>query len=44
MNDTAQPEQPKAELTGSRQVPSWPHEQKANLASTTYQSGKLFRG
>lgn len=42
MNDTALPEQPKVELTGSRQFPSWLREQKASLAFTTYQSGKLF--
>ncbi len=42
MNDTTLPEQPKVELTGSRQFPSWLREQKASLAFTTYQSGKLF--
>ena len=36
------PEQPKVELTGSRQFTSWLVEQKASLAFTTYQSGKLF--
>ena len=33
---------PELELTGSRQFTSWLHEQKASLAFTTYQSGKLF--
>ena len=37
--DTTRPE---LELTGSRQFTSWLHEQKASLAFTTYQSGKLF--
>ena len=42
MADNASPEQPKVELTGSRQFTSWLDEQKASLAFTTYQSGKLF--
>jgi len=33
---------PELELTGSRQFTSWLVEQKASLAFTTYQSGKLF--
>jgi uncharacterized protein (TIGR03032 family) len=33
---------PALELTGSRQFTSWLHEQRASLAFTTYQSGKLF--
>lgn len=33
---------PELELTGSRQFTSWLTEQKASLAFTTYQSGKLF--
>jgi uncharacterized protein (TIGR03032 family) len=33
---------PQLELTGSRQFTSWLTEQKASLAFTTYQSGKLF--
>ena len=40
--DNALPEQPKVELTGSRQFTSWLQEQKASLAFTTYQSGKLW--
>lgn len=35
-------EQPRLELTGSRQFTAWLAEQKASLAFTTYQSGKLF--
>lgn len=42
MADNTTPEPPKVELTGSRQFTSWLHEQKASLAFTTYQSGKLF--
>jgi len=38
----ALPGQPQVELTGSRQFTSWLDEQKASLAFTTYQSGKLF--
>src|ERR1043165_4960111 len=33
---------PELELMGSRQFNSWLAEQKASLAFTTYQSGKLF--
>jgi len=36
------PTPPELELTGSRQFTSWLTEQKASLAFTTYQSGKLF--
>jgi uncharacterized protein (TIGR03032 family) len=36
------PEQPKVEITGSRQFNAWLLESKASLAFTTYQSGKLF--
>lgn len=42
MADNDLREQPRVELTGSRQFASWLHEQKASLAFTTYQSGKLF--
>jgi uncharacterized protein (TIGR03032 family) len=35
-------QKPELELTGSRQLTSWLIEQKASLAFTTYQSGKLF--
>ncbi len=42
MAETAPPRQPTVELNASRQFPSWLHEQKASLAFTTYQSGKLF--
>ena len=35
-------EQPKLELTGSRQFPAWLAEHKLSLAFTTYQTGKLF--
>ena len=42
MADNELPEPAKVELTGSRQFTSWLHEQKASLAFTTYQSGKLF--
>jgi uncharacterized protein (TIGR03032 family) len=34
--------EPQLELTGSRQFTSWLAEQRASLAFTTYQSGKLF--
>jgi uncharacterized protein (TIGR03032 family) len=34
--------EPRLELTGSRQFTSWLAEQRASLAFTTYQSGKLF--
>ena len=42
--DSARPDggTPALELTGSRQFTSWLHEQRASLAFTTYQSGKLF--
>lgn len=33
---------PKLELTGSRQFTAWLSEQKASLAFSTYQAGKLF--
>ena len=33
---------PALELMGSRQFTSWLAEQRASLAFTTYQSGKLF--
>jgi uncharacterized protein (TIGR03032 family) len=33
---------PQFELTGSRQFPAWLREQKASLAFTTYQAGRLF--
>lgn len=42
MAENAQTEQPKVELTGSRQFTAWLNEQNASLAFTTYQSGKLF--
>ena len=35
-------QKPELELTGSRQLTSWLTEQKASLAFTTYQRGKLF--
>jgi uncharacterized protein (TIGR03032 family) len=35
-------QKPELELTGSRQLTSWLIEQRASLAFTTYQSGKLF--
>jgi uncharacterized protein (TIGR03032 family) len=35
-------QKPELELTGSRQLTSWLHEQRLSLAFTTYQSGKLF--
>jgi len=41
--DNRQPEAAaKLELAGSRQFPNWLVEQKASLAFTTYQAGKLF--
>lgn len=41
---TAQPspEQPRFELSGSRQVFNWLAEQNASIAFTTYQAGKIF--
>lgn len=39
---TAPAAQPELAFTGSRQFASWLAEQKASLAFTTYQSGKLF--
>jgi uncharacterized protein (TIGR03032 family) len=41
-NTPAAGQKPELELTGSRQFTSWLVEQKASLAFTTYQSGKLF--
>jgi len=41
MNQT-QTDEPKLELTGSRQFPSWLAEQKLSVAFSTYQAGKLF--
>ncbi|MBI2993731.1 MAG: TIGR03032 family protein [Gammaproteobacteria bacterium] len=35
-------EQPKLEIQGTRQFTAWLAEQKASLAFTTYQSGKVF--
>lgn len=39
---TESTEAPKIEITGTRQFTAWLYEQKASLAFTTYQSGKLF--
>ncbi len=36
------PEQPALDITASRQLTNWLHEQKISLALTTYQAGKLF--
>lgn len=38
----SEPSSPQLELIGSRQFPSWLHEQGVSLGFTTYQSGKLF--
>lgn len=35
-------EQPALDITASRQLTNWLHEQKISLALTTYQAGKLF--
>lgn len=43
--ETGQPgetEQPKLELQGTRQFTAWLAGQKASIAFTTYQSGKVF--
>jgi hypothetical protein len=39
MNDASSP---KVEITGSRLFTQWLAQQKASLAFTTYQAGKLF--
>ncbi len=41
-NQGAQTEEPKLALTGSRLFPAWLAQQKASLAFTTYQAGKVF--
>jgi uncharacterized protein (TIGR03032 family) len=40
--DSSTTDEPKLELTGSRQFPSWLAEQNLSIAFSTYQAGKLF--
>lgn len=40
--DTDHSEQPKLEISGSRQLTSWMAEQQISMAFTTYQTGKVF--